>query len=57
MLLDIPPCSSSHKHNNNKGNTTNAQECVKEQQARGREEVVFIVHLKRTKMKINDGRG
>jgi hypothetical protein len=38
-----------------RGSTTNAQECVKEQQARGGAEVVFIAHLKGTKMKINDG--
>jgi hypothetical protein len=36
---------------------TNAREGVKEQQARGGEEVVFIAHLKGTKTKIDDGGG
>jgi len=57
ILLIVPPCSSLHKHNNNKGSMTNAQEGVKEQQARGGEEVVFIAHLKGSKTKINDGGG
>ncbi len=34
-----------------------AQEGVKEQQVRGGKEVVFIVHLKGRKTKINDGGG
>jgi hypothetical protein len=58
MLLTAPPRSSLHKHNNNnKGSMTNAQEGVKEQQARGGEEVVFIAHLKGMKTKIDDGGG
>jgi len=30
ILFIAPPCSSLHKHNNNKGSMTNAQEGVKE---------------------------
>ncbi len=56
ILFLVQPCSSLHKHNNNKkGNTTNAQEGEKEQQTRGREEGVLIVHLKGTKTKPDDG--